>query len=77
MSVGGAGDCLAMDVVSGKDSLPLTLYNNRYIPTLIDCFTRYAYALAIPDKTSKIIINTVLSHYIMEHGTPRCILTDE
>ena len=49
MAVGGRGDCLAMDIVGGKDSFPLSPRGNLYVQTMIDCFTRFAIAVAIPD----------------------------
>jgi transposase InsO family protein len=76
MDLGGRGDCIAMDFVGGKDSLPITPRGNKYILTIIDCFTRYALAIALPDQSSSCLINTVLSHYITLFGVPRCILTD-
>ena len=77
MEVGGQGDCLAMDIVGGKDSLPRTPREKCCILTMIDCFTRFAIAVALPDETSDSIIRAVLSHYILIYGTPRRILTDQ
>ncbi len=56
MEVGGRGDCLAMDIVGGMDSLPLTPRGNRYILTLIDCFTRFAVAVPLVDQSAEIVI---------------------
>lgn len=49
MEVGSRGDCLAMDIVGGKDSLPTTFRGNCYILTMIDCFLRYAVAVTLFD----------------------------
>ena len=53
MDVGGRGDCLAMDIVGGKDSFPLTPRGHRYILTMIDCFTRYAVAVPLVDHVCR------------------------
>ncbi len=45
MEVVGRGDCMAMGIVGGMDSLQQTPRGNRYIKTLIDCFTRFAVAV--------------------------------
>ena len=74
MEVGGR---LAMDIVGGMDSLPLTPRGNRYILTLIDCFTRFAVAVPLVDQSAEVVIASVIGHYITEYGTPRRILTDQ
>ncbi len=56
MEVGGRGDCLAMDIVGGMDSFPLTPCGNRYILTLIDCFTRFAVAVPLVDQLAEVVI---------------------
>ena len=77
MDVGGRGDCIAMDIVGGMDSFPLTPRGNRYILTIIDCFTRYAVAVPLVDQSAEVVIAAVLNHYITVYGTPRRILTDQ
>ena len=44
---------------------------------MIDCFTRFALALPIPDQLTQTIISTVLGSYILYYATPRRILTDQ
>ncbi len=77
MEVGGRGDCLAMDIVGGIDSLPQAPGGNRYILTFIDCFTRFAVAVPLVDQSPKVVIALVIGHYITVYGTPRRILTDQ
>ena len=77
MEVGGRGDCLAMDVVGGMDSLPQTPRGHRYILTIIDCFTRYAVAVPLVDQSAEVLIASVLGSWITVYGTPRRILTDQ
>ena len=75
MKVGGRGDCLAMDIVGGKDSFPITPRRNKYIR--IDCFSSFAIAVPLADQSSSSIISAIIGHYITVHGTPRRILTDQ
>ena len=77
MEVGGRGDCLAMDIVGGGESFPLTPRANKYILTLVDCFSRYAFAIPIPDQSSETVINAVIGNYITVYGTSRRILTNQ
>ena len=77
MSVGGRGDCVSMDIVVGQGSLPETNMGNNYILTIIDCFTRYAVAIALPDQSASVIISAILENFITVYGTPRTILTDQ
>ena len=77
MDVGTRGDCLAMDIVGGMESFPQTPRGNRHILTLIDCFTRYALAIPLPDQSSETIIHAVVGNYITIYGAPRRILTDQ
>ena len=77
MEVGGRGDCLAMDIVGGGDSLPTTSRGAKYILTFVDCFTRYAFAVPLNDQSSEAVINAVIGNYITVHGSPRRILTDQ
>ena len=76
MAVGGRGDCISMDIVRGKGSLPETPRGNNYILTIIDCFTRYAIAIPIFDQSSSVIISAIIGNLIKVYGTPRFILTD-
>ena len=69
MEVGGRQDCLAMDIVGGGESLRLTPRANKYILTLVDCFSRYAIAIPIPDQSSETVINAVIGNCITVYGT--------
>ncbi len=77
MEVGGRGDCIAMDIVGGKESFPLTPRGNMCILTIIDCFTRYAIAVPLPDQSAAVVIAAIIAHYITVYGTPRRILSDQ
>lgn len=43
----------------------------------MECFTCFGLAVYIPDQSAEVIVHTVLHHYILIHGTPRKILTDQ
>ena len=65
-----------MHIVGGMDSRLQTPRGNRYILTLIDCFTRFAVAIPLVDQSVEIVIASVLGHYITVYSTPRRILTN-
>ena len=77
MEVGGRGDCIAMDIVGGRESFPLTPRGNMCVLTIIDCFTRYAIAVPLPDQSAEVVIAAIIAHYITIYGTPRRILSDQ
>ena len=77
MAVGDRGDCVSMDIVGGKGSLPETPQGYNYILTIIDCFTRYAIAIPLPDQSSSVIISAIIGNLIKVYGTDRFILTDQ
>ena len=77
MKVGGRGNCIAIDIVAGKDSLPETPRGNKYILTIIYCFLCFAVAVPLADKSASFIISAVLGHYITIYCTPPGILSDQ
>ena len=77
MAVGGRGDCVSMDIVGGKGSLPETPRGNNYSLTIIDCFTPYAIAVPLPDQSSSVMILAIIGNLITVYGSPRSILTDQ
>ena len=77
MEVSGRGDCIAIDIVGGKDSCPETYRENTYIFTIVDCFSRFSVTVPLADQSASSIISAVLGHYITIYGTPRRILTDQ
>lgn len=71
MEVCSSGDCIAMEIVKSKGSLPLSLHCNKNILTINDCFTRYAIALRLLNESAESIINAIFGNYITVYGTPR------
>ena len=66
-----------MDIVEGKDSLPETPGENKYVLTIIDCFSRFSVVVPLADQSASSIVSAVLGHYFTIYGTPRRILTDQ
>ena len=77
MAVGGGGDCDSIDIVGSKGSYPETPRSNNYILTIIDCFTRYAIAIPLPDQSSSVIISAIIGNLNTVNGTPSSVLTDQ
>ena len=66
-----------MNIVGGCESLSLTTRVNKYIITLVDCFSRYALAYLISDQSSETVINAAIRNEITIDDTPSRILTDQ
>ena len=77
VSVGFRGELLAIDLVGGKEALPSTLRDNRYILVMIDLFTRYVVAVPVVNMNAHTVTNAVLLNWILVFGAPRRILTDQ
>ena len=77
IEVGGRIDCVAIDIVGGKESLLLTPRRNMCVLSIIDCFTRYANAAPLLDQSAEVVIAALIGHYLTVHGTPRRILSDQ
>ena len=75
--VGFRGEILAIDLVGGKEALPTTVRDNKYILVMIDLFSRYVVAVPVPNQNAHTITDAVLNHWILVFGAPRRILTDQ
>lgn len=53
-----------------------TRSSNRYIITCIDALSRYAYATAMPNVTTREVIKFLMDEIISKHGLPAQITTD-
>ena len=49
---------------------------NKYVLTMVDHFTKWPIAIAIPDRKAETIARVIFEHLICEHGIPRRILSD-
>ena len=55
---------------------PITQRNNQYVLVVVDHFTRWAEAFAIPDQTTETIADRLLTGIICRYGLPRVIVSD-
>ena len=55
---------------------PITARGNQYVLVVVDHFTRWAEAFAIPDQTTETIADRILTGIICRHGLPKAILSD-
>jgi hypothetical protein len=69
----GAGECVAIDWIG-----PLPLSSNRKtgMLTMIDHYTRWAAAFALPRATTKHIVNTIITQWVCHFGMPRVLMSD-
>ena len=58
-------------------NLPESLKGNKHIIVLIDLFTRYLIAVAVPDLTLETYAKTMLAQVISDHGCPDCLISDQ
>jgi hypothetical protein len=53
-----------------------TQKGNMYMLTAIDYFTKYAWAIPIPDATTETIMKEIMKQIVCVYGAPEIILTD-
>lgn len=70
--VGNAFDTLAMDIIVG---LPDDK-GYKHILSVIDVFTRYAWAIPIKDRSATSIADSLANHVFQHHGSFRVLRTD-
>ena len=68
---------MAIDLFGGKASLPETARANRYILTMVDLFTKFGVAAAMPDQSAQTVADTLLARWVLLFGAPRRLLTDQ
>ncbi|CAK9816540.1 Retrovirus-related Pol polyprotein from transposon 17.6 [Anthophora quadrimaculata] len=56
--------------------LPVTPSGNKHILTMQDDLTKYCIAIPLPNIKSETIAHALVTHLILQYGTPRAILTD-
>ena len=72
--VGMPCEQIAMDVI---DHLPTTVSGNKCVLTIVDHFSKYAKAIALPNQTAKTVADALMRHWISIFGTPFNIHTDQ
>ena len=68
------GQMIAMDIVG---PLPRTARGNTHLLTFVDHFSRYAEAIPIGDTSAKTVAEKFVYEYIVRHGAPERVLTDQ
>ena len=71
---GGPMEKIALDVLG---PLPLSKKGSRFILVVVDCFTKWTEAYAIPNQESSTIASTLVNEFIGRFGTPLQILSDQ
>ena len=56
--------------------LPTSHCNNKNILVMVDHLTGWPIAKAIPDKEATTVANTIFKKFILEHGTPEVLLSN-
>ena len=56
---------------------PVTETGNKYVCTIVDHFSGWPEAYAIPDKSANTIAQLLLNEFIPRHGCPRLIISDQ
>ncbi len=64
---------MAFDVIG---PLPTTFQGNRFILTMIDYFSKWAEAYALPNHKAETVADSIVNRWIAHHGIPIRIHTD-
>ena len=67
------GETVAIDIWG---PFPTSDGGNVWVITMIDHFTKWPVAIAMPNRTSAIVAKAIFDHWICEHGVPACIVSD-
>ncbi|XP_061189572.1 uncharacterized protein K02A2.6-like [Saccostrea echinata] len=72
--VGEPMERIALDILG---PLPESTKGNRYILVMIDCFTKWTEAIAIPDQEAETVITTFVNEIVCRFGTPLQVHSDQ
>ena len=67
-------DVLCVDLVG---PISLSANKNKYILSLMDQFSRYVCAVALPDKSAKTVSTAIMKSWISLYGAPHTIRMDQ
>ena len=67
------GHSVCIDI---QGPLPETASGNKYLLTVLDCFTRWPMAIPIPSHDAKTVATALFRHYLCVHGCPSRVLSD-
>ena len=62
--------------IDGVGPYNTTRKGNVYMLTVIDYYTRYAWAFPVPDMRTETIMNVIMKEIVCVHGAPEMILSD-
>jgi hypothetical protein len=68
---------VSLDIVGGRDSLPTTPRNYKYILSVVDHFTKWAEAIPLKDMKATTVAREFVKEWVCRHGVPYRILTDQ
>jgi exonuclease III len=54
-----------------------TTEGNKYIMTIVDHFSRYPMAIAVPDQRAETVMRVLMERVVAHHGVPEVVLTDQ
>lgn len=72
--VGETMERVALDILG---PLPLTKKGNKYILVMVDCFSKWTEAVALPDQEASTVAKAFVDTIICHFGTPLQIHTDQ
>ena len=70
----GPWHMVGMDVVGPFSE---TKAGNKYALCVVDYFTKWPEAIAIPDQKTETLLSAVINNIVCRHGVPRIILSDQ
>jgi hypothetical protein len=71
--VGEPWETVSVDITGPH---PRSSRGNQYILTLVDHFSKWAEAIAIPNHTAPVVARVLVNHVFSRFGSPRQLLTD-
>ena len=72
--VGEPMERLSMDILG---PLPTSTKGNKYVLVLVDGFTKWTEAYALPNQEAKTIVEVIVNEFVCRFGTPLQILSDQ
>ena len=68
---------MAVDILGGQGALVETEQGNKFILVMIDVFTKYLVAVALPNQLARSIARAILENWILVFGAPHRLLSDQ
>jgi transposase InsO family protein len=66
-----------IDILGGGASLPVSKSGNKYILVMIDHFSKFGVAAAMPDQRAETVAETFLQHWCWKFGAPQRLHSDQ